>query len=87
MKIPDNGYYNSPPLRSDLVLKVGIWEQIRVMLTNLSLGLPSPLKAYPMLPLNFDHVHQLIPQGLHILIQDFRRPIDVIQSTIDLNVL
>lgn len=46
MKLPDIGHYYSPPLETDFVLKVSLCEKIRIMLTHLSLELPSP---HPML--------------------------------------
>ena len=87
MEIPRNGCCNTPPLESDFILEVSRYKHIRVMLTHLSLGLPSPFKAFLMQLLNIDQVHHLVPQGLHIPIQNRHRPLDIIQETINTNVL
>lgn len=87
MKILEIRCYNSPALESNFVLKVNLCEEIRIMLSHLSLRLPCPLRACSMFPLNFNQFHYLILQGLHLPIQNRHRPLDVIKATIELNVL
>ena len=80
------GCYNSPPLESDFALEVILRKQLRILLAHLGLGFLRPLRAFPVLPLNFNQVHYLIPQGLHLLIQNFHRLLNVVQAIIDLDV-
>ena len=54
---------------------------------HLGLGFPCPLRASPVLSLNFDQVQYLVPQGLHFLIHNCYMLINVVQAIIDLNVL
>ena len=77
-KIPDNMCNKSPLLESDFAREVSLREQIRVMIKHIRFRLPNLLWSLPVLPLNLDQVHHLVPHGIHLPIQNCHRPLDVI---------